>query len=85
LWLVAYWNTHNGGLKIVRATGVSVTALPLTIDTKARYGAFLEQRYGRWSRITFTLIHASSCMTLGLISAIELVQGAVDAKIRVYV
>jgi hypothetical protein len=85
LWLVAHWNTHNGGLKIVRAIGVSVTALPLTMDTKARYGAALEQRYGRWSRIAFTFIHANSCMTLGLISAIELVQGAVDAKIRVYV
>jgi hypothetical protein len=85
LWLVAHWNTHNGGLKIVRAIGVSVTALPLTMDTKARYGAVLEQRFGRWSRIAFTFIHANSCMILGLISAIELIQGAVDAKIPAYV
>jgi hypothetical protein len=42
LWLMTHWNTHDGGLKIVRAISVSLIALPLTMDTKARYGAAVE-------------------------------------------
>ncbi|KAK3658832.1 hypothetical protein LTR56_001703 [Elasticomyces elasticus] len=80
MWLVENWHHPSGSLKIVRAIGVSVTALPLTMDTRARYGAALGDTLGKWADRLFNLITATSCLALGVIACIELVVGAIEAS-----
>ncbi|KAK5728287.1 hypothetical protein LTR15_001422 [Elasticomyces elasticus] len=82
MWLFENWNHASGSLKIVRAIGVSVTALPLTMDTRARYGTALGDTIGRWAEKMFNLITAISCLTLGVTACIELVLGATEASLK---
>lgn len=70
LWLVENWDDAPGSLKIVRALEVAVAVLPLTMDTRSRYGDALGQLLGTWASCLFNLITAISCMTLGIVSAI---------------
>jgi hypothetical protein len=80
LWLAHNWpnGPSSGSLKLVRAIGVAVTALPLTMDTKARYAVKLELRFGRWANRLFTYLHASSTLALGIMSAIMLIVAVIQ-------
>lgn len=82
LWLIENWDKALGGLKLVRAIGVSVTALPLTMDAHARYGAALGTILGGWSEKVFTFLTASSCLVLGVLASIELVLGAMETSLK---
>jgi hypothetical protein len=82
LWLVENWDKASGSLKLVRAIGVSVTALPLTMDTRARYGAALGAIFGGWSETVFTFLTAGSCLMLGVLASIELVLGAMETSLK---
>lgn len=80
-FLASNWGNnspYSGSIKLVRAIGVGITALPLTMDTKARYAAMLQSKQDKWygdrlSNRRFTWIHALSTLTLGIIEAILLV------------
>ncbi|KAK5737680.1 hypothetical protein LTR17_006542 [Elasticomyces elasticus] len=85
MWLVENWHHALGGLKIVRAIGVSVTALPLTMDTRARYGTSLSHTLGRWAERVFNLITAIGCLTLATIACIELALGAIQASAMAHI
>ncbi|KAF2424276.1 hypothetical protein EJ08DRAFT_652511 [Tothia fuscella] len=80
MWLIGNWpnGPSSGTLKLVRAIGVGITALPLTMDTKARYAVALEKRFGRWANRLFTYIHAFSTLILGVQAVIMLVVAAIQ-------
>jgi hypothetical protein len=82
LWLAGNWanGPSAGNLKLVRALSISVTALALTMDTKARYAVSVGERYGPWARQTFTIIHAFSTLILGVIAVIMLTVGVIQMK-----
>ena len=86
LWLISNWpNTPSSGIvKLVRAIGISVTALPLTIDTKARYAVMLEERFGRWANRLFTFVHAISTLTLAVLAMIMLIIAVVQANVPMF-
>lgn len=72
LWLLENWNKASAGLKIVRAIGVSVAALPSTFDTRARYGEALGRLCGRPAAWSFSVLTAASTVTLTGVAAVEL-------------
>ena len=72
MWLLENWNRASTGLKIARAIGVSVAALPSTFDTRARYGEALGKRCGRPAAWMFGVLTAASTVTLTGVSLIEL-------------
>jgi hypothetical protein len=84
LWLIENWETSSASLKIVRALGVAVAGIPLTIDTRNRYGELLGKVLGTWARCIFNLITATSCMTLGIISAMLMGLAVQQAEIKWY-
>lgn len=69
---------ESAKLKLVRALGISVTALPLTIDTKARYAASLRRRWGGWAGRAFAWTHALATFALGLMAVMLAVKAAVE-------
>ncbi len=80
LWLVKNWSEASGELLIVRGLSVSVVALPLTMDTRARYGKSMGECVGgRVSQWLFSLVTTASLVTLGVISTTELGVGIVRA------
>ncbi len=78
LWLVKNWSNASPMLLLIRGVSICVVALPLTIDTKARYGRALGKRPGglvaAW---LFSVVTTVSLVTLGVISTIELSMFAV--------
>ncbi|KAK3628630.1 hypothetical protein LTR56_002018 [Elasticomyces elasticus] len=80
MWLVENWHQASLQLKLVRAFGVTITALPLTLDTKARYGAALGARCGKWSEKLFNLATATGCLVLGVVASTELVLVAIEIQ-----
>lgn len=80
LWLASNYadDPYSGKIKFVRAIGIGVTALPFTMDTKARYAVVLEQRYGRWANRLFTWTHAVNVLILGAIEATLLILAAIQ-------
>ena len=85
LWLVENWQHAPGSLKLVRALGIAVAALPLTVDTRSRYGDTLGKLLGAWARCLFNLMTATSCMTLGIVSAILMCLAIQQLHIRWYI
>jgi hypothetical protein len=72
MWLLENWNKASAGLKLARAIGVSVTALPSTFDTRARYGQALGRLCGWPAAWVFGTLTATSTVTLTGVSVIEL-------------
>ena len=72
MWLLENWNKASTGLKIARAIGVSIAALPSTFDTRARYGEALGRLCGRPAAWTFGMLTAASTVTLTGVSLVEL-------------
>jgi len=72
MWLLENWNKASTGLKIARAIGVSVAALPSTFDTRARYGEALGRLCGRPAAWVFGVLTAAGTITLSGVSLIEL-------------
>jgi hypothetical protein len=77
MWLVENWHHAPTGLKLVRAIGVGIAALPSGFDTRARYGRALGGLFGRgrWARAVewvFGTLTAASTITLAGVSVIEL-------------
>jgi hypothetical protein len=78
LWLVGNWDKANGALKFARGMSVGVSALPNTVDTRARYGDVLEKHLGKPFRWLFTTISAVACLYLGLLTLLLLCLAAAD-------
>lgn len=78
LWLVGNWSAASGQLKFARAISVGVSALPLTVDTKARYGDVLEKKFGKPFRCLFTIISAVACLYLGVLAVLLICLAFVD-------
>lgn len=55
-----------GGIMMVRAVAIGVSALALTFDTKQRYGASLGRKWGSWAFVVFNLWNATACLLLGI-------------------
>ncbi|GAM38647.1 hypothetical protein TCE0_033f09538 [Talaromyces pinophilus] len=72
LWLLENWGKASTGLKIARAIGVGVAALPSTLDTRARYGEALGRLCGWPAAWLFGALTAASTITLACVSVIEL-------------
>jgi hypothetical protein len=67
VWLLENWDKASIGLKVVRALGVGVAALPSTFDTRARYGKALSRLCGWPAAWLFAaLTAASTIIELGL-------------------
>jgi hypothetical protein len=86
LWLIGNWSNgpSSGNIKLVRAIGVAVTALPLTMDNKARYAVALEKKFGKWTSRIFTAIHAFSTLSLGIVSLVMLVVATIQMPIPIF-
>ncbi len=84
LWLIDDWYNAPGSIEIVRTLGTAVAALPLAIDTRSRYGDALRRLLGTWARCLFKLITATSCMILGVVSAILMCLAAQQFGVRWY-
>ena len=87
LWLAGNWTHASGALKIVRALGISITALSLTIDTKKRYASKLsDTKYlGKPAGVAFKLVNGFSAFGMGVMCATLLIKGAIDASVPWYV
>ncbi|KAK3988888.1 hypothetical protein QBC44DRAFT_328414 [Cladorrhinum sp. PSN332] len=81
LWLVKNWETRSGGLFIVRGLGVSVVALPLTMDVRGRYGRALGERLGGWAQAVFTGVATMGLVVLAVLSVTELLLGLVKGAV----
>ena len=76
IWVTANASNHNiGPAKIVKGLTTAVTALPLCIDCKARYGDSL----GR-GRYVFNWTTSISCLLQGVLGAFLLAQGVADTS-----
>ena len=87
MWLVENWHHASTGLKLVRAMGVGIAALPSGFDTRARYGRALGGLFGRgrWARAVewgFGALTAASTITLTGVSVVELGLAAKEAGSR---
>jgi hypothetical protein len=74
-WIAANIGNDNGATKIVKGMTIAVSALPLGIDCRVRYGDSLKQK---WASTLFNLINSVSCVLQGVFCAILLVHGVID-------
>jgi hypothetical protein len=76
IWIAANMSHHEiGATKIVKGLTTAITALPLCIDCKTRYGDVLG-----WGRHIFRAITGVSCLLQGTLGAALLIQGVIDLK-----
>ncbi|KAK9771999.1 putative Amino acid transporter transmembrane domain-containing protein [Seiridium cardinale] len=81
LWVAANVSNHsNAAVKIVKALTVAVTALPLCIDCRVRYGEALAGRIGVWAKHLFNFTNSLSCLLQGVLCAVLLITGALDLR-----
>lgn len=82
LWTAAnFGNSNAGPAKIVKGLTVAVSALPLCIDCKTRFGAALRRRTGVvWMSYAFDLTNSLSCLLQGGISAALLITGVLQTN-----
>lgn len=87
LWLKENWGPASAPLKFVRAFGISVSALTLTIDTKKRYASRLSGKgsLGAIAGVAFQIVHAASAFGMGVMCAALLIKGAIDAHMAWYI
>ena len=86
LWLAENWTLASGQLKLVRGLGIAVSALSLTIDTRARYGVTLgKARFGgAWARVGFNIWTSGVALGLGLECALLLIKAVSDLHLPWY-
>lgn len=82
LWLAENWTAASGPLKLVRALGISISALSLVTDTKRRYASKLRDvKYGGSpAYVAFNIVNAGSAFGMGIMCAALLIKGAVDTS-----
>ena len=87
LWLVENWKGSEGSLKMLRALGISVSALSLTIDIKKRYASRLsDAKYlGPLAAVAFRIVNSGSAFGMGIMCAALLVKGAIDIGLAWYI
>lgn len=87
LWLAENWQAASGSLKIVRALGISISALSLTFDIKKRYASRLrDTKYlGSPACVAFKIVNAGSAFGMGIMCAALLIKGAIDAGLAWYI
>ncbi|KAG1734130.1 hypothetical protein EDB19DRAFT_1171964 [Suillus lakei] len=73
LWVIGNLHSASAELMIVQALSICTTALPLTIDPKARYGNQLGEGF---SSTVFNFVTAMSTLILGGLSSVLLVSAA---------
>jgi hypothetical protein len=79
IWLFVHINSTRGALLLVRALAIAVSALGLTFDYKARYGAKL----GRgWMYLVFNIWNSLACILLGVEATILLVKGFLNLDVK---
>ena len=88
LWLAENWTAASEGpLKIIRAFGISISALSLTIDITKRNASRLgDTKYlGSPACVGFKLVNAGSAFGMGIMCAALLVKGAIDTGLAWYI
>ena len=88
LWLAENWTAVSGGpLKIIRAFGISISALSLTIEIKKRYASRLSdiKFLGSPACVAFKIVNAGSAFGMGIMCAALLVKGAIDMGLAWYI
>lgn len=81
LWLVKNWENGSAWLFIVRGLGVSVVALPLTMDVRGRYGRALGEWLGGFAQAVFTGLATVGLAVLAGLSVTELLLGVVKGAL----
>jgi hypothetical protein len=72
IWLFVHIDSTRGALLLVRALAIAVSALGLTFDYKARYGAKLSRG---WLYFIFNIWNSLACILLGAEATVLLVKG----------
>ena len=87
LWLAENWTVASGQLKFVRALGISINALSLTIDTKKRYASKLSETkcLGSPACVAFKIINAVSAFSMSIMCAALLIKGAIEMSLAWYI
>jgi hypothetical protein len=81
IWVCVHLSSSTSGInQFVRALAISVSALGLTFDYKARYGAALGRKWGAWAFVTFNTWNAGACLLLGVEALVLLVHGATQIE-----
>ncbi|KAI9164143.1 hypothetical protein HJFPF1_05782 [Paramyrothecium foliicola] len=76
IWIMASASrTDNGPAKLVKGLTIAVSALPLCIDCRARYGESL-----KWGGFVFNVINSVSCLLQAVFSTYLLIRAASDIK-----
>ncbi|KAF1927587.1 uncharacterized protein M421DRAFT_64734 [Didymella exigua CBS 183.55] len=77
IWVCVHLTSASSGInQCVRALAIGVSALSLTFDYKARYGAVLGRKWGAWAFVAFNAWNAGACLLLGLEALVLLIHGA---------
>ncbi|KAF2994934.1 hypothetical protein E8E13_001627 [Curvularia kusanoi] len=83
IWLGVHLSPSShttGTTQFVRALAIGVSALGLTFDTKARYGAAVGRKWGGWAFALFNAWNAGACLLLGVEAAVLLIHGAAQME-----
>jgi hypothetical protein len=78
VWIVVHFQSAAGSLQFVRALAIGVSALGLTFDYKARYGAAVGRKFGAWAFVLFNFWNAGACILLGVETLVLLIHGAMN-------
>ncbi|KAF3046994.1 hypothetical protein E8E12_010095 [Didymella heteroderae] len=80
IWVCVHLTSTISGInQLVRALAIGVSALGLTFDYKARYGASLGRKWGAWAFVAFNTWNAGACLLLGVEALALLIHGATQA------
>jgi hypothetical protein len=79
IWLFVHIDSTQGPLLLVRALAIAVSALGLTFDFKARYGAALGRGY---LYLLFNMWNALACILLGTEATILLIKGFLNLETK---
>jgi hypothetical protein len=81
IWVCVHLTSSTSGVnKFVRALAIGVSALGLTFDYKARYGAVLGRKWGAWAFVAFNAWNAGACLLLGIEALVLLIRGATQIQ-----
>lgn len=81
IWVCVHLGSATSGInQCVRALAIGVSALGLTFDYKARYGAVLGRKWGAWAFLAFNCWTAGACLLLGVEALVLLVHGATQIE-----
>jgi hypothetical protein len=81
IWVCVHLTSSTSGVnQFVRALAIGVSALGLTFDYKARYGAVLGRKWGAWAFAAFNTWNAGACLLLGVEALVLLIHGVTQIE-----